>query len=365
VPTPRRDLAVAVLAEVQRAITDRDAAALAAVGDDTGHDVLEGVAANAAALDVRDVSLRLVDEDPALTATLPHGQWAAAVQATWRFSGFDRTPAHAEITAVLSQEGGHVRVHGFGGGERAVPLWLTGPLQVRSTADTLVLAAGSAATADHYARLARRAVPAVGAVVGGRPRVVVEVPTDIDRTLGTQAGEYSAIAAVTTFVGAGKAERAPVHVFVNPEVFGALKPAGAQLVMTHELTHVATDAVHSKAPQWLLEGYADHVALHGTRLPVSTTAGQIIAQVRREGAPKALPGPAEFNTRATHLGAWYEAAWRAVEVLADARGEATLLHLYGRTAQGESVDKVLRELYGFGEEELTRRWRHDLESIAR
>jgi hypothetical protein len=186
----------------------------------------------------------------------------------------------------------------------------------------------------------------------------------LDRTLGTQAGEYSAIAAVTTFVGAGKAERAPVHVFVNPEVFGALKPAGAQLVMTHELTHVATDAVHSKAPQWLLEGYADHVALHGTRLPVSTTAGQIIAQVRREGAPKALPGPAEFNTRATHLGAWYEAAWRAVEVLADARGEATLLHLYGRTAQGESVDKVLRALYGFGEEELTRRWQDDLRRIA-
>jgi hypothetical protein len=211
-------------------------------------------------------------------------------------------------------------------------------------------------------------VPAAGAVVGGRPRVVVEVPAgpaDLDRTLGAQTGDYAAIAAVTTFVGSGRDDRAPVHVFVNPEVFGALKPAGAQLVMTHELTHVATDAVHSQAPQWLLEGYADHVALHGTDLRVSTTAGQIIRRVRRDGAPKALPGAAEFDTRATHLGAWYEAAWRAVEVLARAGSEEQLLAFYRRASEGEQVEATLREIYGFDEAELTRRWRQDLEQIAR
>ena len=338
------------------------------MGDGSGRPLLEGVAANAAALDVRDVTFRMIDEDPALTATLPRGQWAAAVQATWRFDGFDDEPARAEISVVLAQDGDRVRVHAIGGGERPVPLWLTGALEVRRTADTLVLAAGSAATADRYAGLARSAVPAVKAVVGGHPRVVVEVPASpaaLDQALGAQEGEYAAIAAVTTFPGTGRGASAPVHVFVNPEVFGALKAAGAQLVMTHELTHVATDAVHSKAPQWLLEGYADHVALHGSRLPVSMTAGQIIRQVRRDGAPKSLPGAAEFDTRATHLGAWYEAAWRAVEVLGRSGSEEQLLTFYSRISHGDAVDATLRELYGFGEAELTRRWQQDLEQIAR
>ncbi|RJS44849.1 hypothetical protein [Nocardioides cavernaquae] len=373
VPAPqsqpvRRDLAADVFARLQDALADRDAKAAAALGDDRGSPLLGDVAANAEALDVRDVSFRMIDEDPVLTATLPRGQWAAAVEATWRFDGFDRAPARAEVTMILAQEGERIRLHAIGGGARPVPLWLAGPLEVRRTADTLVLVAGPAANADRYAQLARRAVPAVEAVVGGHPRVVVEVPAgpaDLDRTLGARTGDYAAIAAVTTFVGSDRADLAPVHVFVNPEVFGALKSAGAQLVMTHELTHVATDAVHSKAPQWLLEGYADHVALHGTDLPVSMTAGQIIRRVRRDGVPKALPGADEFDTRATHLGAWYEAAWRAAEVLARAGTEEQLLTFYRRASGGEPVDATLRELYGFDETELIRRWQQDLEQIAR
>ena len=42
----------------------------------------------------------------------------------------------------------------------------------------------------------------------------------------------------------GRAAR-PVHVFVNPQVFGPLKPRGAQVVLTHEATHVATGAATS------------------------------------------------------------------------------------------------------------------------
>jgi hypothetical protein len=326
------------------------------------------VAANADALDVQDLSFRLVDEDPVLTATLPRGQWAAAVQASWRFGGFDRKPVETEVSVVFAQHDNQVRIQGIGGGERPIPLWLTGRLQVRRTHNTLVLTSRTAATADRYAGLARRAVPQVAAVVGETPQLVVEVPADaadLDQTLGATPGYYASIAAVTTFAGTANGAHAPVHVFVNPDLFGALAPAGAQLVMTHEVTHVATDAVHAQSPQWLLEGYADHVALHGTKLPVSETASQIIRRVRRDGAPKALPGPAEFDTHATHLGAWYEAAWRATEVLAATRDEATLLALYRRTARGDSVEASLRQLYGFGEEELTRRWRQDLENIAR
>jgi hypothetical protein len=156
-----------------------------------------------------------------------------------------------------------------------------------------------------------------------------------------------------------------VHVFVNPTVFDALKPDGAQVVMSHEATHVATDAVRARTPLWLLEGFADYVALRDVDLPLAVTAGQIIAQVRKDGPPDALPGPAEFDTRTTHLGAAYEAAWLAARLLAATGGESALVRLYRRASQGESVDTVLRELFGFSEKEFTRRWRTELETIAR
>jgi hypothetical protein len=284
----------------------------------------------------------------------------------WRVDGFDRATAHAEVTVLLERHGGAAQVVGFGGGGRPDPLWLTGPLAVRRTAG-VVVAGADAATVDRVFDLTRRAAARVADALGEPVRVVAEVPASaagLDRTLGADEGEYSAIAAVTTYVGKDGGPRTPVHVFVNPEVLGGLSRSGAQLVMTHELTHLATDAVHAQSPLWLLEGYADHVALLHTSLPLSRTAGQIGAQVRKDGVPKALPTTTEFDTHATHLGAVYEAAWRICEVLAAARGEATLLELYRRTAAGEPVDTALRALYGFGEEELTRRWQEDLRRIA-
>src|SRR4029079_112572 len=109
----------------------------------------------------------------------------------------------------------------------------------------------------------------------------------------------------------------PVHVFVNPEVFDMLRPTGAQVVLSHEAAHVATDAARSTVPPWLLEGFADYVALRDVDLPVTTSAAQIIRQVRRDGVPDALPGAAEFDTATTHLGATYESAWLACVLLAE------------------------------------------------
>ena len=41
---------------------------------------------------------------------------------------------------------------------------------------------------------------------------------------------------------------------------------------------------------------------------MTKAAGQVIAQVRAEGVSDALPGPTEFDSTSTHLGAAYEAA---------------------------------------------------------
>jgi hypothetical protein len=370
-PAARLDLAAAALSGLESAVDERDAAAaekLADPGDDDSRRLLAGIVANAGALHVADFSLRVVDEDVAATAALPSGQWSAAVDTSWRFAGFDTEPGQAEVTFTFAQVDDRAVLVGVGGADRRTPLWLAAPLRVHRDANTLVMADSSAGVLARYTALARRAVPVVRRVLPGwRSGLVVEVPSTsdaLDETLGAAPGQYAAIAAVTTTVDGSLAPRAPVHVFVNPDVFGSLKARGAQVVMSHEATHVATDAVRSRSPLWLLEGFADYVALRDVDLPLSVTAGQIIRQVRKDGAPRQLPAGHEFDTQTTHLGAAYEAAWLACRLLADTGGEPNLVALYRRASRGEAVDAALRDLFGFGEKEFTRRWRSELVALA-
>ena len=229
-----------------------------------------------------------------------------------------------------------VVVTSVGGGDRRSPLWMTTPLEiVRRDADTLVLVGGDAREADTVrgagagggAGRARRCCRAGGRAWWWRCRRRWPPCT---RPWTADPGEYAAIAAVTSTADGSLAPDAPVHVFVNPEVFGNLKPRGAQVVMSHEAVHVATDAATSTMPLWLLEGFADYVALRDVHLPVSVTAGQIIRQVRHDGPPAQLPGPAEFDTATSHLGASYESAWLACRLLADVGGQAALVRLLSR-----------------------------------
>ena len=44
--------------------------------------------------------------------------------------------------------------------------------------------------------------------------------------------------------------------------------------MSHESTHVATDAPFATMPTWLLEGFADFVALDHAGVPVEKAAGK-------------------------------------------------------------------------------------------
>lgn len=367
----RQDLASAVLSDLQRAIADGDASragSLAAEDPEAEHR-LESVISNAQDLRVRDFTLRYIDVDGVLTADLPDDQWAAAVDASWAFGGFDREPARTEITVTFELDGKRAGIVSFGGGERVTPLWLTDRLQVRRSAVALVmLADGSTRSLTTYTRLANAAVPVVRRVLPDwRSGLVVEIPgssAQLDDVLGAQPGEYGAVAAVTAAADGSLAPTAPIHVFINPEVSGGLRKVGAQVVMSHEAAHVATRAVSSGVALWLLEGFADYVALRDVDLPLSRTAGQILDQVRRDGAPAALPGPAEFNTRTTHLGAAYEAAWLACRLLARIGGEDALVDLYRRVSRGATVDAALNRTFGFGEKEFTRKWREELRSLA-
>ena len=359
--------AARVLRELADAVTSGqgEGADLAPGDDPQAGDLLSAVLANAAALHVVDFTARYVDEVGTVDAT---GRWDAAVDLTWRFDGFDRTPVHEEVLVGFESLGHRVAITSFGGGDRRSPLWLSGPVEVRRSDTTLVLAT-TAAEADLLASRAEAAVAVVRDVLPRWPgRLVVEVPaseTGLEAELAADPGSYTNIAAVTASVDGTLTPGSEVHVFVNPDVYDDLDPVGGQVVISHEATHAATGApLTTGVPLWLLEGFADYVALHDVQLPIATTAGQIIAQVRQDGAPDQLPGQAEFDQSDSHLGAAYESAWVACLVLADARGQDALVRLYEAVSAGHDLDQELRRLFGLTESQLTARWRQRLQALA-
>ncbi len=333
---------------------DPVAARRLAADDATGR-LLAEAARTARRAHLVDVRLRYLDEQGGLD---PAGRWSASVDVSWRYAGFDRVPAEAEVRFTFAAGEGRVQVAGVGGGADRTPIWLQGPLQVVRTPHTLVLAA---VDARRYAGLAARAVPIVHRVLADwRPRLVVEVPRTPARlraALAAEPDEYAQIAAVTTSADGSVTPRTPVHVFVNPAVFSGLHPNGAQVVMSHEAVHVATDAANSLLPLWLVEGFADYVALRDVPLPLSTTAGQILGEVRKRGAPRHLPGAAEFDTSQTHLGASYEAAWLACRLLAQRYGEDRLVGYYRALSKGAEDGPAFRQHFGLSLPAYTRSWR--------
>ena len=67
----------------------------------------------------------------------PAGRWQAAVDMTWRFDGFDEVPVHEEVLVgfEIEQSDDGPASPSFGGGDRRSPVWLSGPLEVRRSAD--------------------------------------------------------------------------------------------------------------------------------------------------------------------------------------------------------------------------------------
>ena len=314
-------------------------------------------------LDTADVQL-----SPGQRERFGPDAWVSEVQLSWRFRGTDRAASTLEVPIVADWEGDRaVFVTARVTADYRVPLWFTAPLTVRRGPDTLVLAEDPrlARTLDRQARTViatvRRTLPAFD------DELVVEAAdtaAEFRTTAGLSRSAAQAIAAVTTSTDGSVLERAPVHVYLNLEVFEPLGPAGRQIVLSHEATHVALGATMTSAPLWLSEGIADYVALVGTSLPDTVLAAQIRALVRKDGPPRALPGPVEFEGSNRDIGAWYEAAWLAVRLLAETYGRQRLLDFYEQVEAGGDTRRAFQEVLGTTEEAFRNAWRDELAELA-
>jgi hypothetical protein len=86
--------------------------------------------------------------------------------------------------------------------------------------------------------------------------------------------------------------------------------------------------------------------------------------VRRDGPPGTLPGDERFDTRTTHLGAAYEAAWIACVLLAERSGEQSLTRFYTGLEPGDDVAAEFRRAFGLSVPAFTREWRQALSDLA-
>lgn len=303
---------------------------------------------------------------------------AARVELSYRLRGWDGAPVVAEEYLTLTRRGGRWYVSsdrdGDPAGRRGTEhLWEQGEVTVVQGNHSLVLGVGRKRSELHaLAVAADRAVPAVDSLWPHRweRRVVVEVPASLQRMaalLDAPAASYRGIAAVTTGE-VGRSVRAPAdRVVLNPQAYPALGESARQIVLTHEMAHVATRTHTSAAtPLWLSEGFADWLGYWGTDRSVREVAPSLADAVQTGERPRHLPGDAEFSFDgdAGRLGRAYESGWLACRMIAEQWSPQRLVEFYTavgafdrREERRKAVDTALHRTLAVDRTEFTARWR--------
>ena len=242
--------------------------------------------------------------------------------------------------------------------------WDLGVVHAVSGEQSDVLSVGAPADLSAAADDAARAVSEVWGTRWRRNPVLVTVPGPA----GLAALTGRPLAGVTGLVAVATTDR----VYVDTAAYTALDPAGRQVLLTHEVTHLATVAGADRAtPQWLKEGFADYVGFLHSGIGVDVAASTLLARVRRQGPPASAPDDASFSpgSGTEILAQAYAGAWLFCVLLAQRDGQAALVAVYRETASGSgseqaNVDAALRKVTGRTLAAWTTAWAQDLNRRA-
>jgi hypothetical protein len=166
----------------------------------------------------------------------------------------------------------------------------------------------------------------------------------------------------------------PVNrITVNPRVFESQPYIAQQILLRHEITHVAQSALPGQkaVPLWLAEGLATYVGYRGSGVPDSVMGRLVLREVRSDGLPTRFPSDDQFDfdRSAPERGLAYEKGWSVCAAMAEEFGEASLVPFYAAVAQGEGggnerVDAAAQEVFGVSRAVLLEQWQSWLQGNA-
>ncbi len=300
------------------------------------------------------------------------GSATAVAEAQWQpsaRSGFDPSVTHRSTVElrVVPQDDGTFSIVGASRLSGAVPLWLVGAVTVDAADGRFVVrvdGGDETLPVDEMAFMARSVVAkSLPKVSGDLTIVSPRTQAQMAAILGQEAEAVAQIAAVTAPLDSDSAADGVV-VVLNPAVFATMDARAAQVVVTHEATHALTRAVGTATENWIVEGFADWVALRADTMPLSVSAGQILAEVRSGRVPERLPSDADFGSTQHGLGALYESSWMVFRLLDERYGDASVVSFYESSIRGTSTAAALQSAFGIDQEQLTAAWRAYLTKSA-
>lgn len=176
------------------------------------------------------------------------------------------------------------------------------------------------------------------------------------RAEGMNTDELNRVGAVTTGVRGVGFDVVVRRVIVAPAALGA-DSGYEQVLLRHELVHIALQRYQATSPVWLTEGIAEYVAHEG--LPETLPASAIDAA--RAGTLELAPNSLFYRGDDGDNGPNYAAAWWALKYLASVKGPEEplrLLEAFRREGRGMTfadMSAFLDDRYGFDADELADR----------
>lgn len=351
-------------------IRDLDAARteaefVAAAGNSAkARDYAKQIYANISLLGATDIGLRFLRGGD--SGVRSDGATEATVEVSWRpgpSSGLaEQQTKEAEVTFVLDPlKNDTFALRNAERGSGPMPLWLVGKLDVVRNGGATIISIDGGNANEPITSEANLAYDDVRKVVTtAKVRLVVVSPHTEQQTaelLDQPAKSIEQIAAVTTTLDGSNNAKAAAVVILNPAVFATMDARAAQVVLSHEATHLMTNAATENIESWVAEGFADYVALHDDKASLSVSAGQILRSVKKDGAPGHLPTTADFGSTQHGLGGTYESAWMIFRMLGARFGDADILRFYNAVLAGTPIAEATESTFGLSVAGITSDWR--------
>jgi hypothetical protein len=316
---------------------------------------------------------------PDRAVALPSESAILRVRLTYELAGTQTQTDREQYLTVVPAAGGGWLLAGDDDGASAGlhterDLWDLGPVrEVRGDQSVVVADPRGATRAEmrHLADegdLAVRDVDDIWTGAWAREPVIVlpRSQADMATLIESNGDGLGQIAAVTTGAfesGVSRGDR----IVINPEAWDSIGGLGRRVVLTHEMTHVATRATTVQpAPIWLSEGFADYVAYKAAPVPTSVVAEDILTQVRHGKTPKALPDDADFDAARGSISTSYEGAWLACRLIAERYGQKQLVKMYAdlTDSAGPGWPAELPDELGVTQQQFVHDWRAYLRAKA-